>query len=423
MSPGVFQGHRAVFFRQSLDSGGRSALFVFTEKALYRSVYAGIFYLSLILFAVNFCIWFIVNRRLKKISQAIDSVMPAITAATMGDLTQSITIVKSRDILEDFARLFKSFTENIREFMTKSHELSDRLLEHSTDIEQAGLYIRESSAGHARLLGGSTEKVRAIAGCFSRIADASAEQSSEMALLENTVNVLNEAMNTVSRNAAGVVDSMVRMEGSASAGGDVVEKTFQGMQNIQELYRGILDVISMISDISDQVNLLSLNASIEAARAGDAGRGFAVVAEEISKLADRTGVSVKEITSIINRGDEEIARDKEMVLTMKQSFGVIMDSVAGTSSAITEFIEMIRGRVADIEAIGQSMTSLSEFSRGLAESTVDNRDSAMSVSETIEKVNEGAQDFMERSNRLSESAAQLREMAATLNQALMKYTL
>ena len=75
--------------------------------------------------------------------------------------------------------------------------------------------------------------------------------------------------------------------------------------NITESSQQVTDIISIIDDISDKINLLSLNAAIEAARAGEAGRGFAVVADEISKLADQTAASINDIDSLIRKNNNE----------------------------------------------------------------------------------------------------------------------
>ncbi len=82
----------------------------------------------------------------------------------------------------------------------------------------------------------------------------------------------------------------------------------QGMNQIQQTSSKITSIISIVKDIADQINLLSLNASIEAARAGEYGKGFAVVADEISKLADKTMNSIKDINLLIKNTNEQIVK-------------------------------------------------------------------------------------------------------------------
>jgi methyl-accepting chemotaxis protein len=89
--------------------------------------------------------------------------------------------------------------------------------------------------------------------------------------------------------------------------------TIAGMNSIDESTKRIAEMVLAISDISDKVNLLALNASIEAARAVITAGDLLVVAEEISKLADQTAVSAKNITEIVNSGLAQVGRGKEYV--------------------------------------------------------------------------------------------------------------
>jgi len=109
---------------------------------------------------------------------------------------------------------------------------------------------------------------------------------------------------------------------------------------------GIIAII-IINDISDRINLLSLNAAIETARAGDHRRGFAVVAGEVSKLADQTAVSIKTIGSLIINNDREI---KTGMQNVSQAIGTInslikdIDVIVSHISAISDTFKAGRGK-------------------------------------------------------------------------------
>lgn len=418
---GVYASRPVIMYVYKSEKTRRILVNYFYEDELYDSLYLSIFILAVSLYLINFIIWFLSNRRLRHISNPIDNIMPAITLASKGDLTQEIKIVKSRDILEDFTRIFVTFIGNVRSFMLKSKELTASLLELSSAIEEMGIFIKNSSSENAELLNNSTTLVAGFSNSFSEIADVSQVQYTRVKDYEITINSLNDSMQTVSNNALNVVESMKRVETGAEQGAALVENTFEGMQNIENFYERINNVIQLISDIADQVNLLSLNASIEAARAGEYGRGFAVVAEEISKLADKTGSSVKEISDLINVGNVEVKKNKEKVLNMKNSFGQIMERITSAAENINGFILMINDRVKESLEIKDSIKSISELSKSMSESTGKEIQNTAKVSETIENTNSAVQDFVLKSEKLTELSQELKEMATSLDESLNMY--
>ena len=418
---GVFEGNKSVFFINHEKEQQGTMLFIFDDAILYKNMYRSTFYATIIMFLINIIIRYVVNLRLISLSRSIDMAMPALQSYINGDLTADLKMVKSRDVMEDFIRQFTSFKDVVASFIQQSQDMADRVTSFSESIAESGSAINTSSSRQAELLDESSTLINEISDAFSTIAVDSAHENKNIQDLQSRIRQLNDAMNMLNQDAQKVNNSFDFVENSAGDGARMVKTSSEGFQRVAEHYQNILNVIQLISDIAEQVNLLSLNASIEAARAGDHGKGFAVVAEEISKLADRTGQSVKDITSLINEGNEEIKENMQNIDSMKSAFDSIMQNIENSAEIINGFIHTITARVEDFSVINQNITGISDFSDDLSKSTGEQSQNALKVTETIKTVNEEAGHFVERARHLSESADELRSMALSLNQALEKF--
>lgn len=154
------------------------------------------------------------------------------------------------------------------------------------------------------------------------LAEAAEHQAQEIAGASAAINEMAVSIDQVSSNASESTSVAERSVAIANKGAEVVQATINGMDNIREQIQEtskrikrlgessqeIGDIVSLITDIADQTNILSLNAAIQASMAGDAGRGFAVVADEVQRLAERSAAATKQIEALVKAIQNEIGR-------------------------------------------------------------------------------------------------------------------
>ncbi|MGO9310559.1 MAG: methyl-accepting chemotaxis protein [Spirochaetia bacterium] len=178
-----------------------------------------------------------------------------------------------------------------------------------------------------------------------------------------------KAAEEASRGFTGVADSVKRVEENAAAGRDAarqgsaavklsLEKITTGMEGtraLEERTARIEDAVSVIGDVADQTELLSLNAAIEAARAGEAGRGFTVVAQQVRKLADRSARSASEIADLVQSVLEGVRRISDVSkesLETGQLLHKELEKVRAASGSMTELAR------AAADGVGRAESSL-----------------------------------------------------------------
>jgi methyl-accepting chemotaxis protein len=139
----------------------------------------------------------------------------------------------------------------------------------------------------------------------------------------------------------------------------------------------------VISDIADQTNLLALNASIEAARAGEHGRGFPVVADEVSKLADRSSSSTKEIELLIKESTMNVAKGVETAGSSEQAMEQIREASKRVSEMIATVSESMSQQDAAIKELSRALENISEMSESISASTADQANYMKPVAPTV----------------------------------------
>ncbi len=190
------------------------------------------------------------------------------------------------------------------------------------------------------------------------------------------------------------------------------------MESIQESSGMMTGVVDVINNISDQIALLSLNAAIEAARAGDAGRGFAVVADEISKLADQTSESLGEISRLISRTEEEVKLGTSVVSEVVASINQAISNISEIGTRIEGLTEDMGRQVNSNSVVMEKTASVRERSEELRLTLAEQKQAFSEATRSISGLNESTQSIASGAAALSGTADDLAGLAENLHGAV-----
>lgn len=213
------------------------------------------------------------------------------------------------------------------------------------------------------------------------LAEASDHQSKQITSANDAINKMASSMAEVSKNASKSADVATKSVEIASRGAETVKRTINSMDSIREQIQEtskrikrlgessqeIGDIVGLINDISDQTNILALNAAIQAAMAGEAGRGFAVVADEVQRLAERSGNATKQIEVLVKTIQSDTA---DAVISMEQSTAGVVDGakLAEDAGKALEKIDSVSTYLADmIQSISTAARQQTKAATGISE--------------------------------------------------------
>jgi twitching motility protein PilJ len=263
--------------------------------------------------------------------EAIMRLLDEIGDLAAGDLTVKTTV--SEDFTGAIADSINVTVESLRALVKTINDTSTQL----------------SSSVH------ETEQIA------SQLSEASKQQSHDISVAGSSISEMSVSMDGVSNEASESSKVAMRSVEIAKKGGEAVKRTMDGMdtirEHIQETSKRIKrlgessqeigDIVELINDIAEQTNILALNASIQAAMAGEAGRGFAVVADEVQRLAERSANATKQIEALVKTIQ---ADTHEAVISMEKSTAGVVNGaqIAEDAGSALEEIESVSDQLAGL---------------------------------------------------------------------------
>ncbi len=308
-----------------------------------------------------------------------------------------------RSLISNLSGYINKLTSSSEEMRKISQQMNTMSQDQATSMEEASAALEETLASMEQITSRSETQFQNV--------DRNADRMASMA---------NEAKESFeeSKRVSNTMEQTVR---DARKGQEDLNRMVQEMQNIKESTGKIEEIIKIISDISEQVNLLSLNAAIEAARAGDHGKGFAVVADEISKLADETATSAKTITSLIQEGNERVDAGTEIVDRTAETFHYIIQSIESITEVLSKFAGTLSS-LADIASEARSKTDgIKQISNEISVSTKEQMATNKEMTSTVEKVNYSSQELVNYAETIHKASEEIEGLALEVKDQLSRF--
>ncbi|MCR5404500.1 MAG: methyl-accepting chemotaxis protein [Butyrivibrio sp.] len=337
------------------------------------------------------------------ISKSINNVKAFAGSLASGDFTVNKIESKSGDELGQMSDSLNDMYENNKDVITK--------------ISDGSVQVSETSTGLASMASELSSQFNSIQGNISGVNDAMMSSGAATEEVNASVEEVNASVHQLAAETEKTSSEAADIKGRAR---DIERQSKQAYdyaisiaeQRESDLVEAnekakVVDQIGTLADtiaeIADQINLLSLNASIEAARAGDAGKGFAVVASEINKLASSTSEAVEQIRDTIDgvqeafstlsssSGElltfikETVTPDYDRFVNLAKQYGIDADSFGGSSENIAHMVENIR---AAMEEVSKAIQNIAESTQDTADLSSRVNDSVMAAADVVSNVND-----------------------------------
>lgn len=359
---------------------------------------------------------FIMGRRLMR---PLVKVSTIIEDVANGNIEADFSVVKeSNDEIGLIIEKMKELTQSLGSIVGKIRNSSDTMSSNSYELNDTSSQTLAANNEISKAVEDVAEGSTGMAASISKINENLLEMSNETKDINASVDEIKNQTTAVQDSSKIMNDKIKSMQDSSHKMDEGISAISKRIETVNTTVDKVSNIVSVIEEISSETNLLSLNASIEVARAGDAGKGFAVVAQEIRVLSDNTNTELENIKQIISSLVEECrycvqasgtivednAKQKEEIKAVLDEFGSLDEQIQKTAEKADEIEELVTAMIELNDDITKSSNSLTDVSAANAAAT--------------EEMNANIEELNAMMNGVSEMAGQMNDESDGLKEAL-----
>ena len=326
-----------------------------------------------------------VEKRSRQNQDAILRLLDEMGDLADGDLTVSATVTEN--ITGAIADSVNFTIDELRNLVTQINTTTLQVASAAQETQATALHLTDASDHQAQQITEVSTAITDMAGSIEQVSQ-NASQSSDVAT--QSVNLAAQGNEAVKKAISGM--DTIREQ---------IQETSKRMKRLGESSQQIGDIVELINDIAEQTNILSLNAAIQAAMAGEAGRGFAVVADEVQRLAERSGSATKQIDALVKTIQSDT---NEAISSMERSTTEVVTGakLSQDAGASLEQIEAVSHRLADL------INNISDAAKQQASAAGSSSDNMIVIQEIAMQTSTGANESADSIGRLLELTNELR---------------
>lgn len=368
----------------------------------------------IVLLAVIICF-----LRVRRLMRPLVKVSTIIEEIANGDINADFDMVKeSNDEIGLIIEKMKELTQSLGNIVGRIRNSSDTMSANSYELNDTSSQTLAANNEISKAVEDVAEGSTGMAASISKINENLVEMSNETKDINASVDEIKNQTTAVQDSSKIMNDKIKSMQDSSHKMDDGISAISKRIETVNTTVDKVSNIVSVIEEISSETNLLSLNASIEAARAGDAGKGFAVVAQEIRVLSDNTNTELENIKQIISSLVEECrycvqasgtivednAKQKEEIKAVLDEFGALDEQIQKTAEKADEIEELVTAMIELNDDITKSSNSLTDVSAANAAAT--------------EEMNANIEELNAMMNGVAEMAGHMNDESDGLKEAL-----